>query len=172
MQVRMFFAMGYAFICITIFSAAAVLAQGTGLVRTGAFLACVCVLLAWEKKLRKEQKIPDMPKKKEWIGTAIWITVCAFCYFIPPVFLKDTGSWMCYFLIFLPAVAFLSSLSSGKKKEYKWEYPVIHMLFFGCCVPVYYNETASVYILAYGGISLAGMSIRYIWNLNIRRNKK
>ncbi len=94
-----------------------------------------------------------MKKIKEMLPYLI-VNVIAF-YFIP-IIIKDTGTAMVVMLILLPLICLLTSLIYGMKNSFNILYVILVALLFAPTIFIYYNSTASVYILGYGFVALVG----------------
>lgn len=80
------------------------------------------------------------------------IIVLAF-YGLP---LIDRESGMLILLILFPLVCFLVALVYGLKYSFSLVYSIVVMILFAPTIFIFYNETASFYIGAYGVISIIG----------------
>ena len=75
-------------------------------------------------------------------------------FYLLPTLMIDTGSAMIILLILMPLGCFLTSLAYGVKNSFSWLYPIFVMLVFIPSIFIFYNESAFVYVFAYGVISL------------------
>ena len=85
-----------------------------------------------------------------------YLVVLTLAFYLLPFLIKDTGSGMFILLTVIPIICFLVSLMYGVKNSSNWLFPVIIMLIFAPTLFIFYNSSASIYILAYGVISLTG----------------
>ncbi|WP_018659294.1 hypothetical protein [Allofustis seminis] len=96
-----------------------------------------------------------------------------FAFYILPLIIKDTGSAMFILLVGIPMINFIAALIYGMKNSFSWLYPLLVMLLFIPTLFIFYNESAWIYIVVYGIISLIGS---YLGNLReslvIDMNKK
>lgn len=89
-------------------------------------------------------------------------------FYLLPVLMKNTGSAILIMLILMPIACFVTSLACGYKNTFTWIYPLLVMLIFIPSIFMFYNESATIYIFAYGIISLIGNVLGY----NIESNKE
>lgn len=88
-------------------------------------------------------------------------------FYLLPTLMKDTGSAMIILLILMPLGCFLTSLAYGVKNSFSWLYPIFVMLVFIPSIFIFYNESAFVYVFAYGVISLVGFFLGASFNRKI-----
>ena len=96
-----------------------------------------------------------------------YLAVLIFDFYLLPFLIKDTGSGMLILLIGIPMICFMVSLIYGVKNSFNWLFPLLTMLLFAPSIFIFYNESAAIYILAYGIISLIGNFLGKMF-----RNKK
>lgn len=77
-------------------------------------------------------------------------------FFITPLFMRNTGYAMILLLVVMPLFCFIVSLFYCKKIRFNFIYPVITALIFIPTIFIYYNSSAWIYALLFGGISLLG----------------
>lgn len=77
-------------------------------------------------------------------------------FYILPNLIKDTGSAMVILLGLVPLACFLTSLAYSYKNIFTWLYTILVMLIFVPSIFIFYNESAWVYVIIYGIISLLG----------------
>lgn len=70
--------------------------------------------------------------------------------------LIDRESGMLILLILFPLVCLVSAIVYGIKYSFSLMYSILVMALFIPTIYIYYNETASFYIVVYGVISLVG----------------
>ena len=75
-------------------------------------------------------------------------------FYLLPTLMIDTGSAMIILLILMPLGCFLTSLAYGVKNSFSWLYPIFVMLVFIPSIFIFYNESAFVYVFAYGVIDV------------------
>ena len=68
----------------------------------------------------------------------------------------DQESGMLTLLILCPLVCFLSAFVYGVKYSFALVYSILVMTLFIPTIYIYFNETATFYIIVYGVISLVG----------------
>ncbi len=86
-----------------------------------------------------------------------YLVVPALAFYAAPLLARDTGSGMLVLLLVTPVAIFLNSAVFGAKNRWHWAYPVVIGLWFLSTVPIFYNESASVYALIYSGLAALGM---------------
>lgn len=85
-----------------------------------------------------------------------YLLVHLISFYLLPVFIKDTGGAMFVLLIVIPLVSFVTPLIYAKRNSFVWFYPLFVMVIFTPSIFIFYNASATIYILLYGGISLLG----------------
>lgn len=95
-----------------------------------------------------------------------YLLIIIFAFYILPLLIKDTGSGMLILLIGIPIICFIVSFIYGIKNSFNWLFPILIMALFVPSIFIYYNESASVYIIIYGVISIIAQFIG-----NMLRNK-
>ena len=93
-----------------------------------------------------------------------YLIVNALAFYLEPLIITDTGSAMFVVLIFLPLVCFLSSIIYGVKHSFSILYPILISLLFIPTIFIYYNSSASIYIIMYGLIALCGNLFGKLFN--------
>lgn len=101
-----------------------------------------------------------------------YLLINTLIFYLLPYLIKDTGSAMIILLVIVPVASFLVAYAYGYKISFSWIYPIFVMLIFTPTVFIFYNESATIYIFAYGIISLIGSLLGYkiksneegIWN--------
>lgn len=86
---------------------------------------------------------------------AYWLIII-FAFYILPLLIKDTASGMLILLIVIPIISFLVSYVYGRKNSFDWLFSIFIMLAFIPSIFIFYNESAAIYTLAYGIISIIG----------------
>lgn len=92
-----------------------------------------------------------------------YLLVNVAAFYLLPMIIQDTGSAMAVLLFALPFLCFLTSIVFGIKNRFNWVYPLVVALLFAPTIFIFYNESAVVYIAAYGVIALAGNLIGKIF---------
>ena len=97
--------------------------------------------------------------KKRLTALAPYAAVLAVNFYALPLLAKDTGTAMLMMLCIMPLITSVSSLTSGAKHGFDWLPPIIAVVLFAPTIPIYYNGSAWVYVIAHGIISLAGSGV-------------
>ena len=92
-----------------------------------------------------------------------YLFVNAIAFYILPMIIQDTGSAIAIMLVALPVICFITSIVFNVKNTFNWIYPLAVALIFAPTVFIFYNESAAVYIVAYGIIALVGNLIGKIF---------
>ena len=88
-----------------------------------------------------------------------YLVVNLLTFYILPILIRDTGTGMLILIIIIPLITFMTSLLCGLKNSFEWLYPLLVMVIFLPSIFIYYNESALIYTLIYGGLSLLGSFI-------------
>lgn len=97
-----------------------------------------------------------------------YLVVLVFAFYLLPFLIKDTGSGMFILLIGIPMICFVVSVIYGMKNSFYWLFSLLVMLLFTPTIFIFYNDSATIYILAYGIISLIG---NFIGSLLCKKNQ-
>lgn len=84
-----------------------------------------------------------------------WLVII-FAFYVLPLLIRDTGSAMSVLLIGIPMICFIVSFVYGIKNSFNWLFSLLVMLLFVPTIFIFYNESASIYIMVYGIISITG----------------
>ena len=84
-----------------------------------------------------------------------WLVII-FAFYVLPLLIRDTGSAMSVLLIGIPMICFIVSFVYGIKNSFHWLFSLLVMLLFVPTIFIFYNESASIYIMVYGIISITG----------------
>ena len=84
-----------------------------------------------------------------------WLVII-FAFYVLPLFIRDTGSSMSIVLIGIPMFCFIVSFVYGIKNSFNCLFSLLVMLLFAPTVFIFYNESASIYIMVHGIISIIG----------------
>jgi len=96
-----------------------------------------------------------------------YLVIIIFAFYLLPFLIKDTGSGMFILLIGLPIICLIVSLIYGMKNSFNWLFSLLVILLFIPTIIIFYNESAAIYILAYGVISVIGNFIgSLLWAKN------
>ena len=93
-----------------------------------------------------------------------YLLVNSIAFYLLPGMIKDTGSAIFVMLMGIPVICFVTSIVFGVKHSFKWFYPIIVALLFTPTLFIFYNATAWVYIMIYGGIALIGNLIGKVFS--------
>lgn len=85
-----------------------------------------------------------------------YLFVVIFAFYVLPLLIQDTGSGMLILLIGIPVICFMVSFIYGIKNSFNFLFSLLVILLFVPTIFIFYNDSASIYILAYGVISLIG----------------
>lgn len=97
-----------------------------------------------------------------------YLFVIIFAFYVLPLLIQDTGSGMLILLIGIPMICFMVSFIYGIKNSFNWLFSLLVMLIFIPTIFIFYNESASIYIFAYGIISLIG---NFIGSILCKKNR-
>ncbi|MCG0275388.1 MAG: hypothetical protein L5655_04370 [Thermosediminibacteraceae bacterium] len=90
-----------------------------------------------------------------------YLLVLILAFYGLPLLGSDTGFFMGSLLFVTPAICFLTSLAFTIKNNFTWYFPIIVAILFVPTVFIFYNSTASIYIVFYTVISIAGCFAGY-----------
>lgn len=85
-----------------------------------------------------------------------YLLVILLAFYLLPLTIKDTGSAMLILLYLFPTICLIISFIYGIKNSFNWLFSLIVMLMSIPAIFIFYNESASIYIVPYGVISLIG----------------
>ena len=91
-----------------------------------------------------------------------FLGVNIFAFYILPFLNSYTNGIILLLLIEIPVICFVTSLIYGIKRSFNLIYTLLVMLAFVPTIFIFYNESAAIYILIYGAISLIGNFIGYL----------
>lgn len=97
-----------------------------------------------------------------------YLAIIIFSFYVFPLLIQDTGSGMFILLFGIPMICFVVSFIYGIKNSFHWLFPLLVMLLFIPSIFIFYNESASIYILVYGVISIIG---NFIGSLLCKKNQ-
>lgn len=92
---------------------------------------------------------------------AYWLVII-FAFYILPLLIKDTASGMLILLIGIPIICFLVSFVYARKNSFDWLFSIFIMLAFIPSIFIFYNESAAIYTLVYGILSIIGQFIGHL----------
>lgn len=85
-------------------------------------------------------------------------------FYLLPLLLIDTGSAMLMMIFVIPVIALLCSAIYGIRQGFHLLFPIITMILFAPTIIIFYNLSAWVYIVAYGGLVLVGSAVGTIFH--------
>ena len=92
-------------------------------------------------------------------------------FYILPLFINGTGSGMVILLVIIPLICLCISAIYGKCYSFNIVYPFTVAISFIPAIWIYLNESAWIYVPAYGIIALLGNLIgASIYKYNSRKN--
>lgn len=102
-------------------------------------------------------KRSEPTKFSVFITNIPYFIVLLVTYYGFPSLIKDTGSGMWILLIVIPVICFFNALVCGYWKGIQPVYLVSSVVLFIPTIFLYYNDSAMIYSLIYGGIALLGL---------------
>ena len=93
-----------------------------------------------------------------------YLLVCALAFYVAPLLATDTGGFIFVLLLAVPAICLTASLIYGILNGFaplQLLFPLFVGVLFVPSIYIFYNESAWVYAIAYGVISLIGNGIGY-----------
>ncbi|WP_297377462.1 hypothetical protein [uncultured Helcococcus sp.] len=96
-----------------------------------------------------------------------YLFVIILAFYLLPFLIKDTGSGMFILMFGIPIICLTVSLIYGIKNSFYWLFSMLVSLLFIPSLFIFYNESAVIYILVYGIISLVA---NFIGGLLSERN--
>ena len=100
--------------------------------------------------------IPFWIHKKELQVLIIFFLINIALFYILPSLIMDTGSAIIVLLVILPLSCLFVAVIYGSLNSFHIAYPLLVALAFTPTIWIFFNESAWVYIPAYGGIALIG----------------
>lgn len=85
-----------------------------------------------------------------------YLGVAAAAFYLLPPLMRDTGLAVLLLLVGLPAVCLLDGLVYGKKHGFQLMFPIACGVLFVPTVWLYYNSSASIYIMIFTCFAMAG----------------
>lgn len=89
-------------------------------------------------------------------GFSPYILVLAITYYVLPMVIKNTGLAMIVLLGVIPMAIVTYSIIYGKNHGFNILYVALVAAMFIPSIFIYYNSSASIYILVYGVLGLIG----------------
>ena len=92
-------------------------------------------------------------------GKQVWpyILVCIAAFYLPPIWIEDTGLFMVFLLALLPFICFAASMLWAMKAGFDWTFSIAVGVIFLPSIFIFYNSSAWVYSIVYGVFSLVGV---------------
>lgn len=97
--------------------------------------------------------------KKKLIAFIPYIIVLAADFYLLPCLINDTGIAMLMMLCVMPLITFICSVIYGVRQGFDFLLPITAVILFIPTIFIYYNESAWVYVIIYGIVSIAGNGI-------------
>lgn len=94
--------------------------------------------------------------KKHFKEMLLYLLPIILAFYVMPFVITDTGSGILVMLNIIPIVCLFSSFLYGMKHSFDWIFSMIVMLLFVPTIFIFYNGSASIYILIYGALSMLG----------------
>ena len=91
-------------------------------------------------------------------GTLFYV-MCIINFYVVPFFIKDTSSAIFILMVLMPLICLVTSVAYGIKNGLRARYFILITLLFIPSLFIYYNATAWIYVVLFGGISLIGDAI-------------
>lgn len=83
-----------------------------------------------------------------------YLLIILLAFYTLPFLIIDTGSGMSILLFIFPVICFLVSIIYGIKEKFNFFYSILVAILFIPTIFIYYNDSAFVYCIIYGIISL------------------
>ena len=101
--------------------------------------------------------------KKKLAVLIPYAIVLAINFYLLPLLVKNTGIAMLMMLCIIPLITFVCSIVYGVRQGFDLLLPITAVLLFAPTIFIFYNESAWVYVIIYGGIALVGNAIGRIF---------
>ena len=88
-----------------------------------------------------------------------YLIVNALLFYLAPWVIQDTGSDMFISLVVLPLSCLIVAWRYGSRYSFDLLFSILTALIFIPTVFIFYNSSAMIYILIYGGVSMIGNAI-------------
>lgn len=141
--------------------------------------------LSWDQNKREAEPIRSFGeflqgarsrsrKQGVMIGLGAAVLVSLIAFYLMPLLIVDTGSGMFVLLLLIPFFCFGCSLALGAAFGFQWYYPLAVAALFVPAVFLYFNASASVYIVVFGLAALLGDGIGGLihWAAHRKHTKK
>ena len=100
---------------------------------------------------------------KRLAARILYAVVLAVDFYLLPCLIKNTGLAMLMVLCVIPLTAFSCSVIYGVRQGFDFLAPLIAIILFFPTVFIFYNESAWVYVIIYGMITLIGNGVGRIF---------
>lgn len=94
--------------------------------------------------------------KKKLLSLIPYVVILAINFYLLPLLSKNTGMAILTMLLIMPLITFLAALIYAYISGFSIFLPLVVVLLFLPSVFIFYNESAYVYIVVYGIISIIG----------------
>lgn len=101
--------------------------------------------------------------KKRLMALIPYVIVLVADFYLLPCLIDDTGIAILMMLCVIPLIAFICSVIYGVRHGFNFLLPLIAVILFIPTILIYYNESAWIYVLIYGIISLVGSGVGRIF---------
>ncbi len=101
--------------------------------------------------------------KKRLFAIIPYAIVLAVDFYLLPSLINNTGAAMLMMLCIMPLLALFCSVIYGVRQGFDFLLPITAMILFIPTIFIYFNESAWVYVIAYGIIILVGNGIGRIF---------
>lgn len=99
----------------------------------------------------------------------LYLIIMTLAFYLLPLLIIDTGSGMFILLLVIPIICLIVPFIYGIRNSFNLLFTLLVMLLFAPTIFIFYNKSASVYIVAYGMITLTG---NFLGSLFHKKNKE
>ena len=126
------------------------------------------------------EKFGEFLKRREYnarrkglnIGFLIALGIVVVAFYLLPLLIQDTGSGIVILLLVIPVLCMAGGFSCGVFSGFQWAYPLLTAALFLPTVLLYFNDTALIYVVIYGGIALLGDGLGGLLHHYFRKRKR
>lgn len=97
--------------------------------------------------------------KTKLIRSLPYLLIFLLDFYLLPFLIGDTGAAMLYLLFVIPIIVLITSLAYGMIRGFDLILPLAAALLFAPTIWLYYNESATIYLLFYAAASLIGLAV-------------
>ncbi len=115
----------------------------------------ICAARSWYDKYFVSTK-GAFAQMNRFKGVLPYFCVLLLDFYALPLLMRDTGSGMFLLLAAMPAICLAASAAFGVRNGLRLWYAPAVALLFAPSVPLFYNDTAWVYVPAFGVLALLG----------------